>query len=425
MPKVSDNGPPGGDVIHIVDPNLRHGFAQVPRPILRACGLSDKAKIVYALLLDYAWQDGSCFPGQEKLAEDLATSDRTIRRALDELKATKLITWKQRGLSQTNVYYILNIAESRVWPAEERPAEPDRTKMSGQDRSNLSTPKRTKTSTPDRTAMSDKQYPSDYTQDEEYSVPATSPAVSDSRGLSPSNFEGARAQENAEGEDGADDTDAALEPPPRQRGLERLASMFQRSSLAREVQQAPPPAPDSGGREQGRGGKPRHRPAQETALRQAIRPYLEEYAEELGDEAPLSSTITQAVHLFERSGFTIDGFIGQMQQAHRETLRRSGSIKKQRARGGPGPAKNKMPFYFAILQDYLGLKELPEGAESIPPTETYLPEPPPPVARRRKSIGGPLVRVGKPRHDDFEPPPPNASFSGPRSPSDGLEAPSR
>ncbi len=100
------------DVIHIVDENLRHGFAQLPRPVLRARGLSDKAKLVYALLLDYAWREGSCFPGQLKLAEDLDTSDRTIRRALEELKGFQLIDWKQRGLSQTNVYFILSVTQN-------------------------------------------------------------------------------------------------------------------------------------------------------------------------------------------------------------------------------------------------------------------------------------------------------------------------
>src|SRR4051812_29011549 len=98
------------DIIRIVDPNLRLGFSQLPRAILRAQGLSDKAKIVYALLLDYAWQQGSCFPGQARLAEDLHTTERTIRRALDELKHFKLVAWKRRGFTRTNVYYILSLA---------------------------------------------------------------------------------------------------------------------------------------------------------------------------------------------------------------------------------------------------------------------------------------------------------------------------
>lgn len=129
----------GNDVIEIVDPNLRLGFAQVPRPVLKAQGISDKAKIVYALLLDYAWQSGSCFPGQQRLAEDLHTTERTIRRALDELRANKLVNWRQRGLNQTNIYYILDLSESPVIDLE-RPAAPERTFLSAPERTEMSAP---------------------------------------------------------------------------------------------------------------------------------------------------------------------------------------------------------------------------------------------------------------------------------------------
>ncbi len=99
------------DVIEILDPNLRLGFAQMPRPVLRAVGLSRNAKTLYALLLDYAWQDGSCFPGQVRLASDLDISVDTLKRDLDELRRYGLLTWKQRGMNQTNVYYILPLNE--------------------------------------------------------------------------------------------------------------------------------------------------------------------------------------------------------------------------------------------------------------------------------------------------------------------------
>src|SRR5690242_16079137 len=94
-------------IIRIVDENLRQGFAQVPRPVLKAKGLSIKAKAVYILLLDYAWQQGSCFPGHDRLASDLDTSTDTIQRALTELKRYQLIDWKRQGLNRPNVYYVL------------------------------------------------------------------------------------------------------------------------------------------------------------------------------------------------------------------------------------------------------------------------------------------------------------------------------
>src|SRR6266851_2822978 len=109
MPKAGDGQP--ADTIEIVDENLRQGFAQVPRPILRAKGLSIKAKLVYIALLDYAWQKGSCFPGQGKLAEDLDSSVDTIYRALIELKQYDLLDWTRQGLNKANVYHLLRLSD--------------------------------------------------------------------------------------------------------------------------------------------------------------------------------------------------------------------------------------------------------------------------------------------------------------------------
>lgn len=94
------------NTIQVLDKSLKEGFASMPRKVLRAKGLSRNAKCIYALLLDYAWQEGSCFPGQDRLAEDLNISVDTVRKDLNELKDYGLISWTQRGLNKTNIYYI-------------------------------------------------------------------------------------------------------------------------------------------------------------------------------------------------------------------------------------------------------------------------------------------------------------------------------
>src|SRR3712207_5069074 len=98
-------------IIRIVDENLRYGFAQIPRPVLRAKHLSPKAKLVYSLLLDYAWFNDYVFPGQQTIADDLDISLATVKRALTELRAYKLIDWKQQGLNKPNIYFILPLTE--------------------------------------------------------------------------------------------------------------------------------------------------------------------------------------------------------------------------------------------------------------------------------------------------------------------------
>lgn len=90
--------------IVVEDAGLAAGFTMVPNFVLRAPGLSPGAKLVYGLLLSYAWQDGACFPGQERLAGDAGVSDRTVRAYLGELKDAGLVRVEQRGLGKTAVY---------------------------------------------------------------------------------------------------------------------------------------------------------------------------------------------------------------------------------------------------------------------------------------------------------------------------------
>jgi len=86
------------------DPVTRHGFTQVPNFILTKADLSVGAKLAYAMLLKYAWGDDACFPGQTKLANDMGSGERSVRRYLDELEKVGLLEIVQRGLGKTNLY---------------------------------------------------------------------------------------------------------------------------------------------------------------------------------------------------------------------------------------------------------------------------------------------------------------------------------
>lgn len=131
----------------ILDPVLKKGFTSVPNLILTAQGLSLPAKSIYAILLMFAWQEDECFPGQERLAEAAGCTDRTIRKYLDELREFGLISWIQRGLNQTNVYYIHDTSKiQRLKP------------LSHKDRKELSGPERKGASGQDRKELSDKEY---------------------------------------------------------------------------------------------------------------------------------------------------------------------------------------------------------------------------------------------------------------------------
>ena len=94
--------------IVILNQALKHGFTQLPNYVLRDKKLSFGARLAYAVLLSYAWQEDSCFPGQDKMATDLGVKRQAINHYLQELKSSGYISWERRGLGKTNVYYILD-----------------------------------------------------------------------------------------------------------------------------------------------------------------------------------------------------------------------------------------------------------------------------------------------------------------------------
>jgi Helix-turn-helix domain len=92
--------------LNTADPIARHGFTQLPNFILRNSQLSANAKVVYSLLLSYAWHNNLCFPGQERLAEHMGVNVSTVSRATTELEDCSLIEIERRGQGKTNFYTI-------------------------------------------------------------------------------------------------------------------------------------------------------------------------------------------------------------------------------------------------------------------------------------------------------------------------------
>lgn len=106
-----DQARPIGDVIreqNIVlkgaDALSKQGFVQLPRAILYHPKLTDGARLLYAVLLDYAWNNNYCFPGQKALSNKTSWDERTVRRHMKTLLGTGLVTIKRRGQGRTNIY---------------------------------------------------------------------------------------------------------------------------------------------------------------------------------------------------------------------------------------------------------------------------------------------------------------------------------
>jgi hypothetical protein len=338
------------DIIEIIDPNLRAGFTQVPRLILRAKGLSNTAKLVYALLLDYAWQQGSCFPGQQQLAQDLDTTERTIQRALTELRDYHLIAWQRRGLRQTNVYSILSLADN---PNLTR-SEADTTKMSPLDT--------TKMSGQDTTKMSHRIYSREYTQgkyksssireessqkNEETREPAqgsTQPLAAQPT-VSYEEFSTIRTATEQHPQHQASREEAPQQSPPAQSpGLNR---QYFREARAKLQQQ-----PTQGTALASVFPTPPHQPPKRTYTeeRQVLVDLLSDLAREFRDEAKLTESVSRAYNLMQGAKISDIGvFTSKIYEARSITKERYGTIKR------------RMPYFFSVLADVCELRPKPSG----------------------------------------------------------------
>lgn len=95
------------------DPVAAAGFTQVPNVILKSKDLSVGAKLAYAMLLSYAWQNDHCFPGQETLADDMGVSKRSVVSFIKELDKSGHVSVKRQGLGQVNVYTLHATVKSK------------------------------------------------------------------------------------------------------------------------------------------------------------------------------------------------------------------------------------------------------------------------------------------------------------------------
>src|SRR5262245_29015793 len=94
-------------------------FTQVHTALIRDPSLSNGAFRLFCVIQSYAWQDGYCWPGEERLAKDVGVSVRTIRNWLAELR--KRMVWtgeptvevetKGHSNTKTNFYRTPHIEE--------------------------------------------------------------------------------------------------------------------------------------------------------------------------------------------------------------------------------------------------------------------------------------------------------------------------
>jgi hypothetical protein len=87
--------------------------------------------------------------------------------------------------------------------------------------------------------------------------------------------------------------------------------------------------------------------------RRSLDLYVDDLARELGDRAPLRSSGSRLLNIYRRSGLDLGAFVEQVQRARRTTKERLPGIRGERR---PGRPKAAMSYFFAVLEDNLGIR---------------------------------------------------------------------
>ncbi|HEX6779387.1 MAG TPA: DnaA N-terminal domain-containing protein [Ktedonobacterales bacterium] len=106
------------------DATLAHGFVLLPKRILSARNLSRYAKLLYAVLLGYAWQEQRCWPGYTRLCADLDASENAVRKWMRELEVVHILSQRRRGLGLSNLYTLHDLRTAKI-----EVQEPHKTKV--------------------------------------------------------------------------------------------------------------------------------------------------------------------------------------------------------------------------------------------------------------------------------------------------------
>src|SRR6202167_2071651 len=88
------------------DPVARGGFTQVPNFILRDPNISLGAKVAYSMFLHFAWNNESCFPGQDRLATHMGMSVSRGNEYIKEMEGARRFDITRRGQGKTNLYRV-------------------------------------------------------------------------------------------------------------------------------------------------------------------------------------------------------------------------------------------------------------------------------------------------------------------------------
>ena len=95
--------------IVIENETMRAGFAALPYLMMEDLRLSIGARMTYAYLLKFAWQEGSTFVSQTTLAESMGLGRRQLQRYLQELLTVGYLVIERKDKRFTNTYILRDV----------------------------------------------------------------------------------------------------------------------------------------------------------------------------------------------------------------------------------------------------------------------------------------------------------------------------
>lgn len=106
---------------------MKGGFAAFPYRIMKEKDLSIGARLTYAFLLMYGWQEGSSHSRQTKMAEAMGVSSRQMQRYLYELRDKGYIRIERYDKRYNNTYVILDKKPTKLYTKSQGRSKADTT----------------------------------------------------------------------------------------------------------------------------------------------------------------------------------------------------------------------------------------------------------------------------------------------------------
>lgn len=314
------------DTLIIEDQSLRLGFIQLPKAILYARNLSRDAKLLYAVLLGYAWQEQRCWPGYGRLCQDLGASENSVTKYMRELEAVGLLRHRRRGLGRTNIYFLTDLRTAKIEVQEPQ----------------LRRTAKIEVPEPNKTAVPEPNKTADYEETVEVETEEKEPDL-----ISNGTHQAADLHKNvfhlkktALCQADVENSAAAPDSVSRPAGVASVGRVLAQRALLRT-------GPGEPGGSPGRGRPPKAPPY--------LAQVMTEFSVWLHDEEHTRANITRATRLWKASGMAEERFVVDVLYQARSLTQQQGGVKK-RATDGYG-AINRMPYFFAVVEDLLGLRD--------------------------------------------------------------------